>query len=212
MINLWTLITEPVCKITFWYLYLQHRSFLLASKTHKNTVSLPYIISLTNYSCHCVRTAVFSVVFWYFVKAEKGEREKESERERVEADKDSQQESSAERDRDRQQGSGLSQDRRRRGDRESSRSERSSRRSSSPDDNYYHRTDRDSWVFIQVHVVSRHSFISCLPWSVSIWTCGFVLCCVFSVCCNPHSSWIAFICPYLPFILLLPSFFYVKII
>ncbi|GFG39613.1 hypothetical protein Cfor_02887, partial [Coptotermes formosanus] len=77
-------------------------------------------------------------------KAEKGERDRESERERAEADKDSQPESSAERDRDRQQGSGLSQDRRRRGDRESSRSERSSRRSSSPDDNYYHRTDRDS--------------------------------------------------------------------
>lgn len=75
-------------------------------------------------------------------KAEKGEREKESERERTETDKDSQQDSSAERER--QQGSGLSQDRRRRGDRESSRSERSSRRSSSPDDNYYHRTDRDS--------------------------------------------------------------------
>lgn len=77
-------------------------------------------------------------------KAEKGEREKENERERAEADKESQQESSAERDRDRQQSSGSSLDRRRRGDRDSSRSERSSRRSSSPDDNYYHRADRDS--------------------------------------------------------------------
>ncbi|XP_021941946.1 U2 snRNP-associated SURP motif-containing protein [Zootermopsis nevadensis] len=62
-------------------------------------------------------------------KAEKGEREKENE---------------PERDRERQQGSGSSLDRRRRGDRESSRSERSSRRSSSPDDSYYHRADRDS--------------------------------------------------------------------
>ncbi|PNF24766.1 U2 snRNP-associated SURP motif-containing protein [Cryptotermes secundus] len=77
-------------------------------------------------------------------KAEKGEREKENERERAEVDKESQQESSGERDRDRQQSSGSLLDRRRRGDRESSRSERSSRRSSSPDDNYYHRADRDS--------------------------------------------------------------------
>ncbi|KAJ9581860.1 hypothetical protein L9F63_003791, partial [Diploptera punctata] len=83
-------------------------------------------------------------------KAEKGEREKENERERerdrerTDVEKEPHQEVISERERDRQSGSSSSLDRRRRADRESSRSERSSRRSSSPDDNYYHRADRDS--------------------------------------------------------------------
>ncbi|XP_069678467.1 U2 snRNP-associated SURP motif-containing protein isoform X2 [Periplaneta americana] len=98
-------------------------------------------------------------------KAEKGEREKESERERerIEVEKDSQPESSSERDRDRQQVSGSSLDRRRRGDRDSSRSERSSRRSSSPDDSYYHRTDRDSSSSRSKSKRSRSSSGSPLP-------------------------------------------------
>jgi hypothetical protein len=52
--------------------------------------------------------------------------------------------------------------------------------------------------------VSRNSFISCLPLSVSIWMCRFVLCYVFSMCFNLHSSWICFIC--LPLLFFFPSF------
>ncbi|KAJ4435475.1 hypothetical protein ANN_18091 [Periplaneta americana] len=90
-------------------------------------------------------------------------KESERERERIEVEKDSQPESSSERDRDRQQVSGSSLDRRRRGDRDSSRSERSSRRSSSPDDSYYHRTDRDSSSSRSKSKRSRSSSGSPLP-------------------------------------------------